>query len=191
MTVHDPQAEENLWVIDPLDGTTNVKFGIPFFAVSIAYVERGIVSMGAIYDPSRDELFYAEAGKGAFLNGQEIKTQDVVDFRSALVNVGSPYSEIDFQKTNPFAAMVHQQGGRVVNFGSGALECAYVACGRLSMYYEAGLKPWDIAAGYVLVKEAGATMNSLGNSFSIFQQPEVLVGNKEIVSKALKLLLAK
>lgn len=190
-SILNPELEENLWVVDPLDGTTNAKFGLPFFAVSIAYCQRGIVTAGAIYDLNRDELFWAEKGKGAFLHDKKIVVQELKDFHGALVDVGSPYSESDFQKTYPFGAIIHQNGGRVVNFGSGALECAYVASGRLSLYFEAGLKPWDIAAGSLLIEEAGGMMASLVESFSIFHQTEVLVGSKEIVSKAKELLVRK
>lgn len=89
-SILSPEMEENLWIVDPLDGTTNAKFGIPFFAVSIAYCQRGIVTTGAIYDPSRDELFWAEKGKGAFLHDKRIVGQNLNDFHGALVNVGSP-----------------------------------------------------------------------------------------------------
>lgn len=189
--VSSPELEENLWIVDPLDGTTNAKFGIPFFVVSIAYCQCGIVTAGAIYDPNRDELFWAEKGRGAFLNDRKIQIQEIKEFQGALVNVGCPYSESNFQKIYPFSTLVHKNGGRVVNFGSGALECAYVASGRLSMYFESGLKPWDIAAGSLLVEESGGTMTSLIQSFSIFNQTEVLVGNKEIVSRAKELLVLK
>lgn len=187
--VQNPELEEHLWIVDPLDGTTNAKFGIPFFAISIAYCQRGVVTAGVIYDPNRNELFWAEKGKGAFLNDKQIVVQERKDFCDSLGNVGSPYSESDFQRTYSFGTIVHQNGGRVVNFGSGVLECAYVASGRLSLYFEAGLKPWDIAAGSLLIEEAGGTMASLAQSFSIFHQTEILVGNKEIVSRAKELLV--
>lgn len=190
-TIQNPELEQNLWIVDPLDGTTNAKFGIPFFAVSIAYCQRGVVTAGVIYDPNRNELFWAEKGKGTFLNDKQIVVQERKDFRDSLGNVGSPYSESDFQRTYSFGTIVHQNGGRVVNFGSGVLECAYVASGRLSLYFEAGLKPWDIAAGSLLVEESGGTMASLAQSFSIFHQTEILVGNKEIVLRAKELLVRK
>lgn len=186
-----PELEENLWIVDPLDGTTNAKFGISYFAVSIAYCQRGVVLAGAIYDPSRDELFSVEKGCGAFLNDKQIRVQELKEIRGALVDVGSPYSESDFQKTYPFSALIHKNGGRVVNFGSAALECAYVASGRLSLYFEAGLKPWDIAAGSLLVEEAGGMMTSRTEPFSIFCQTEVLVGNKDMVLRATELLTLK
>lgn len=190
-SILNPELEENIWIVDPLDGTTNAKFGVPFFSVSIAYCQRGSVIAGAIYDPNHDELFWAEKGKGAFLHDKKIMVQELKDFHGALVDVGSPYSESDFQKTYPFSVLVHKNGGRVVNFGSGALECAYVAGGRLSIYFEAGLRPWDIAAGSLLVEEAGGTIASRTEPFSIFHQTEVLVGNKDIVSRATELLHLK
>lgn len=186
--IPNPVLEEDLWIIDPLDGTTNAKFGIDYFSISIAYCQRSVVHAAVIYDPTRGELFWAEKGKGAFLNDKQIAVQELNNFYGSLVNIGSPYSEDDFQRTYPFGAIVHQKGGRVVNFGSGALECAYVACGRFSMYFEAGLKPWDIAAGSLIIGEAGGKMISLIEPFSIFHQSEVLVGNKNIVASAVDLL---
>jgi myo-inositol-1(or 4)-monophosphatase len=182
--IKNPESEESLWVVDPLDGTTNATFNIPFFVVSIAYIEKGKVIAGVIYDPNREELFYAEKEKGAFLNNKPITVQKIKSFENALVNVGSPYSQSNFTKTYPFGEVVHQYGGRVVNFSSAALELAYVSCGRLSMYFEIGLKPWDVAAGSLLIEEAGGVIESLNNSFSIFNPAEVFAGNKEIVKEA-------
>ncbi len=187
-SVENPEHEAHLWFVDPLDGSTNAKFGIPFFTVSIAYMEKSVVRAAAIYDPSRDELFWAEKGLGSYVNGKKIMVDNTRDFRNTIVDIGSPYAEGDFQRTYPFGNVVHQQGGRVVNFGSGALECAYVASGRLSLYYEAGLKPWDIAAGSLIVEEAGGVMHPLAEPFSIFSQKEIFVGNKELVAKAKGLL---
>lgn len=182
--ISDFESVSHLWIVDPLDGTTNATFDIPFYSVSIAYMDKGRVVAGAIYDPSRNELFWAVRGKGAFLNDQPIHIGEQSRFKGAVVDIGCPYGQEDFQKTYPLGEQLHALGARIVNLGSGALECAYVGCGRLSFYYEAGLKPWDIAAGSLIVEEAGGIMTSLKEPFSVFQQKEILVGNKVLVDKA-------
>lgn len=175
---------DNLWIIDPLDGTTNFAHSLPLFCVSVAYVENGVVKCGAIYDPKRKELFFAQKDGGAFLNGKPIHVQIKSTFSGALVDVGCPYDSQNFGKTYPLGKFLHKEGARIVNLGSGALECAYVASGRLSFYYEVGLKPWDIAAAYLIVKEAGGIMDSVLKPFSIFNPFDILVGNTDIVEQS-------
>lgn len=182
--VSHPEQEGCLWVIDPLDGTTNFKYHVPFFAVSVAFVEHGVVRCGAIYDPSRDELFWAERGKGAYFGREKIFVDQTNAFSGTLVDVGSPYARENFEKTYPLGVAFHAQEARVVNFGSAALECAYVACGRLSLYYEVGLKPWDVAAGALLIEEAGGKVVSEGNRFNPFHFERFLAGNPTLVKKA-------
>lgn len=182
--VPHPEQENCLWVIDPLDGTTNFKYHVPFFAVSVAFVARGVVRCGAIYDPSRDELFWAERGKGAYHNGEPIHVRRTATLEGALVNIGSPYLSGHFHQTYPLGDLLHNHGARIVNLGSAALECAYVACGRLSLYYEVGLKPWDVVAGALLIEEAGGKVVSEGNTFNPFHFERFLAGNPTLVKKA-------
>lgn len=183
-----PEQEEHLCVIDPLDGTTNARYGVPFFAVSVAYVTRGTIQCGAIYDPSRDELFWVEKEKGAHLDDKKIHVGQEISLSGALVDVGSPYKKENFDKTYPLGTVFHKLGARMVNFGSAALECAYVACGRLSLYYEVGLKPWDVAAGALLIKEAGGSVVSEEKTFNPFHFESFLAGNSGLVKKAQGLL---
>lgn len=182
--ISHPEQEDYLWVIDPLDGTTNYSYGLPFFAVSVAYVRRGIIQCGAVYDPSRRELFWAEKRKGAYLDNKKIHVGQETSLSGALVDVGSPYKKENFEKTYPLGGKFHQAGSRAVNFGSAALECAYVACGRLSLYYEVGLKPWDVVAGALLIEEAGGKVVSEGNRFNPFHFERFLAGNPILVKKA-------
>lgn len=175
---------DHLWVIDPLDGTNNNRFGLPLFSISVAYLEKGIVRAGGIYDASRKELFWAKKGEGAYCNDQQIRVYDQQDFDGALVNVGCPYKIENFQRTYPVGKVLHSQGARLVNLGSAALECAYVASGRLALFYEVGLKPWDVAAADLIIKEAGGVIDSLSQPFSIFQPDEVIAGNFQLVEKA-------
>ena len=153
-----PETIPDIWIVDPLDGTTNAKHDIPFFCVSIAYVQYGQIIAGGIYDPKRDEFFYAEKGKGAYCNNKPIIIPDATSIDGLIINIGSPYNQKNFQLTYPFGKAFHDRGARIVNFGSSVLEFAWVASGRLSAYLEAGLKPWDIAAANLLVSEAGGVM---------------------------------
>ncbi|MBI3559784.1 inositol monophosphatase [Candidatus Gottesmanbacteria bacterium] len=184
----DPTREDHLWVIDPLDGTTNFAYQLPLCAVSVAYLERGEVLYGAVYDPFRHELFWAERGKGAFLNGDRIQVHHATTFNGALVDIGSPYLSKNFRRTCPVGIRLHNEGARIVNLGTAALECAYVACGGLSLYYEVGLKPWDVAAGALLIKEAGGTVVSEGDTFNLFHFERFLAGNPTLVKKAQTLI---
>lgn len=183
-----PVQEPHLWVIDPLDGTTNFAFQLPMLAVSVAYIEKGVTQCGAIYDPYRRELFWATRGGGAFLNNEPIHVRRAKTFTGSLVNVGSPYKAENFIKTYPMGQVFHQKGARIVNLGTAALECAYVACGRLSLFYETGLKPWDIAAGKLIVEEAEGTLDFIRRDAHTFQFYIVVAGNSALVRKAKRLI---
>jgi len=188
-TIDHPENVSHLWVIDPLDGTTNFSYELPFFSVSVAYVQKGIVLCGAVCDPIRRELFWAEKGKGAFLNGNRIHVKNQKNLKNALIEVGSPYLRETFDQTYPYGQLFHKQGARIVNLSSAALECCYVACGRLSAKFESGLKPWDIAAAKLIVEEAGGVMTSFqSHKFLIFQPNQVLAGNPEIARYIRKLI---
>lgn len=169
------------WIVDPLDGTTNFAHGFPFFGVSIAYTEAGLGKVGVIYCPISDELFCACQGEGAWLNGEPIRVSEVETLERSLVATGFPY---DIQENlarvlAPFQALlpVVQDIRRA---GAAALDMAYVACGRLDGFWEIKLKPWDTAAGQLLVTEAGGAVTDFqGGSYNPFL-PEVLVSNGRI-----------
>ena len=167
-----------VWIIDPLDGTTNFAHNFPWFSVSIAFYEKGKSQVGVIFCPIQNELFCATSGGGAWLNDQRIKVSEVYLLQKALVATGFPYdvqerpdSIVDMLK----AVLTHSQGVR--RAGAATLDLAYLACGRLDAFWEVGLKPWDTAAGYLLVEEAGGTLsNFTGTPFSPFV-PELLASN--------------
>ncbi len=159
--IKKPETVPSLWIMDPLDGTTNFFYGIPMFCVSVAYAEFGKVVAGAIYDPNRGEMFSARVGRGAFLNQEKIRVQNG-GFSGSLANIGSPYKRSDFSKCKPLFDKVYSKGARPRNFGSAALEIAYVACGRLSYYFEWGARPWDVAAGSLIISEAGGKTEYFG-----------------------------
>ncbi|MCY7558131.1 inositol monophosphatase family protein [Paenibacillus macerans] len=160
---------EYLWIVDPIDGTTNFVHGFPFFCVSIALAYRGEVTVGVIYDPMRDELFLAEKGKGAYMHGQKCKVSAESVLSDSVVAVG-------FNPDREFALPTNMRGlnalsGEVRSLraaGSAALHLAYVAAGRLSGYYEVGLNAWDVAAGALIVAESGGIVtDTVGNPYDI------------------------
>ena len=160
------------WIVDPLDGTTNYAHGYPCYCVSIALEEAGELVLGVIYDPTRDEMFAAERGGGATLNGRRIRVSEISDLNEALLCTGYPY---DVRGRGDFARnfanfILNAQGVR--RDGSAALDLAYVACGRFDGFWEEGLRPWDVAAGVVLVEEAGGRVSRYdGSPFHIYTPP--------------------
>lgn len=158
------------WIIDPLDGTTNYAHGFPFFCVSIAFEKDGIMETGVIYDPLRDELFTAEREGGAFLNGRRLRVSTVDELSRSLLATGFPY-DIRVSKDNNldyFKAMaVSAQAVR--RPGAAALDLAYLAAGRIDGFWELKLKPWDTAAGCLIVREAGGVISDMaGQAWNLF-----------------------
>jgi len=173
---------DHQWYIDPLDGTVNYVHGLPIYSVSIAYAERGKLLLGVVYDPQRDELFSAESGVGAWLNGEPIHPAGATDLDHALLVTGFPYDI----RTNPdnnldhyahFA--LHSQGVR--RLGSAALDLCYVACGRFDGFWELRLNPWDVAAGGLVARQAGTVVTNLEGSEDFISPPQsILAANSTI-----------
>ncbi len=176
-TIDNPQSSYR-WIIDPLDGTTNFAHAYPHFCVSIALEQEGDLALGLVYDPLREELFKAVKGQGASLNGNPIQTSKVTQLGTALLATGFPYDQREnaaFYLSFFNAFMLHSQGIR--RNGSAALDLCYLACGRLDGFWELKLRPWDTAAGSLIVREAGGTLTDFsGNEFSI-QGEETLGSN--------------
>ena len=150
------QGTRYTWLIDPIDGTTNYAHGYPVFSVTLALLDQGELVLGIVYDPLRDECFTAERGKGAWLDGRQLCVSATDQLRGALLSTGFPYHRFTSPDTNiaQFGAMIMQCQG-IVRSGSAAIDLAYVAAGRSDGHWELGLKPWDSAAGALLVREAG------------------------------------
>src|SRR6266699_6610972 len=146
---------ESKWIIDPLDGTTNYAHGYPCFCVSIAVERAGSIEIGVVYDPLRDEMFAAERGHGATLNESRIRVSTVEDLNRAMVCTGFPYNVRERPDFAREFANFTMQAQAVRRDGSAALDLAYVACGRFDGFWEDGLNPWDVAAGVLLISEAG------------------------------------
>jgi myo-inositol-1(or 4)-monophosphatase len=180
------------WYIDPLDGTVNYAHGVPFFCVSLAYAVAGKLTLAAVFDPMRDELFIAEHGKGAWLNGRRLGVRPVTELARSLLVTGFPYDIWKTEQNNldhfgKFARI--SQGVR--RLGSAALDLCYVAAGRFDGYWELSLKPWDLAAGVLIALEAGARVTNLSGGTELLSPPySVLAATPEIHGKMLENLLA-
>jgi myo-inositol-1(or 4)-monophosphatase len=150
------------WYVDPLDGTVNYAHGIPIFSVSIAYAHNGIVTLGVVYDPMRDELFAAERGRGARLNGRSLQVSKVTDLQHSLLVTGFPYDSwsTPYNNLEYFGRFAKTTQG-VRRLGSAALDLCYVGAGRFEGYWELSINPWDVAAGGLIATEAGATVTKM------------------------------
>jgi myo-inositol-1(or 4)-monophosphatase len=160
---------EYLWIVDPVDGTTNFVHGFPFFSVSIALAHKGEVIVGVVYDPMRDELFVAEKGKGAYVHGRRMSVSQEGTLRESLLATGFPADPnfalpLNMKGLNALAPQVRN----IRSGGSAALHMAYVAAGRLSGFWEFGLNSWDLAAGSLLVAESGGSVTDIkGNPYDL------------------------
>lgn len=165
------------WIIDPLDGTTNYAHGYPCFCVSIALEHAGAIEVAVIYDPMRDEMFAAERGRGATLNERRIQVSTVDDLNNAMLCTGFPY---DVRERPNFArdfANFTMEAQAVRRDGSAAIDLAYIACGRFDGFWEDGLKPWDVAAGVLLIQEAGGRVTDFTDGVLDIYSPKVLASN--------------
>lgn len=167
-----------LWIIDPLDGTTNYTHSYPFFAVSIALEVEGVVKLGLVYDPVKDEMFRAAVGQGAYLNGERIRVSDTKDIENGNLCTGFIHTtdRIVEENLRHFENFIWRSRA-VRRDGSAALDLCYVACGRYDGFWEIGLNPWDTAAGFLIAEEAGGKVTDFsGNKFGIYGE-ETLASN--------------
>jgi myo-inositol-1(or 4)-monophosphatase len=170
--------EKYKWIIDPLDGTTNFIHGVPPFAVSIALMDGEELVLGVVYEVTQNECFYAWKGSKAFLDGKEITVTKAATTGDALIATGFPYSAMDM--LDPFIAsmryfMIHSHGLR--RFGSAATDLAYLAAGRFEAFYEHGLKPWDVAAGALIVRQAGGKVSDFNGTGKFLFNGEIVASN--------------
>jgi myo-inositol-1(or 4)-monophosphatase len=182
-------ASDHKWIIDPLDGTTNFTHGLPIYCTSIALEYKGEVVLGVVYDPSQDELFTAEKGKGAYLNNRRIHVSHASRLMESLIVTGFPYDI----RENPFNAVEHftnflMSSQAVRRLGSAALDLSYVACGRFDGFWEVTLNPWDMAAGVLFVQEAGGKFTNFKGFPSDIYTPNVLTTNGLIHDQMVEVL---
>jgi myo-inositol-1(or 4)-monophosphatase len=169
------------WIVDPLDGTTNFLHGIPHFAISIALERDGEIVSGLVYEPTRDEMYMAEKGQGAFVNDRRLRVSGRRQLGEAVVGTGMPYrSHGDHEGYLDALAAVMAATSGVRRMGAGSLDLAYVAAGRFDGFWEFDLKPWDIAAGILLVREAGGYVSDLAGGRNMMTTGDVLAANDHL-----------
>ena len=184
----DSQAEYQ-WIIDPLDGTTNFIHGFPQYAVSIGLAHKGVLSHAVVYDTTRNELFTASKGGGAFLNEKRIRVSKRAKLEEALIGTGFPYRS--FVHIDAYIAIFRelmQKTSGLRRPGAASLDLAYVACGRLDGFWEFGLSPWDMAAGALLISEAGGLVGDLRGEPNYLASGNFVGGNPKVFSQLLQVI---
>ncbi|HTT12271.1 MAG TPA: inositol monophosphatase family protein [Burkholderiaceae bacterium] len=182
-------GDEYTWIIDPLDGTTNFIHGFPQYAVSIALQHRGQLAQAVVYDPTRNELFTASKGRGAFLNDRRIRVSRRTQLRECLVGTGFPFRSLEHMDDylRMFRRITEETAG-IRRPGAAALDLAYVAAGRLDGFWEIGLSPWDMAAGALLILEAGGFIADFKGEPNYLTNGRVVAGNPKTFAQLLKLV---
>lgn len=177
----DDDIKDFTWIIDPLDGTTNFVHGIPFFSVSIALFRNKKVVLGVVYNPGMNECFHSYEGGGVYVNDLPIKISETDSLADAIVATGFPYDDLpDIERYMALLRVFVEHSHGVRRFGSAALDLAYVASGRFDAFYEAGLNPWDVAAGTFLVKQAGGEVSDFTGGTDYIFGKELIACNKAL-----------
>ncbi len=181
------QTSEFQWIIDPLDGTTNFIHGFPQYAISIALAHKGVLTQAVVYDPNRNELFTATKGGGAFLNDKRIRVSKCVKLEASLLGTGFPYRVFDHVDT--YLAIFKEMTKRTAGIrrpGAASLDLAWVACGRIDGFWEFGLSPWDMAAGALLILEAGGLVSDLAGDSNYLQTGNIVGGTPKVFNQLLQ-----
>jgi myo-inositol-1(or 4)-monophosphatase len=182
------QESEYTWIIDPLDGTTNFLFNIPHFSTSIALQHKGELVVGVVYDVCLDECFSAYKGGGAFLNNEPINVRQADSFQDTIIATGFPFNdEARVEKALQLVRYIKSHTRGMRRMGSAALDLAYVAAGRFDAYLEAGINAWDVAAGALLVQEAGGTVTDLAGNASFLFKQQILASSPAVQADVLKM----
>jgi myo-inositol-1(or 4)-monophosphatase len=180
--------KSHMWVVDPLDGTTNFLHGIPQFAVSIGLLREGVPIAGLIYNPANDELYMAEKGSGAFLNDSRLRVAGRKQLNECVIACGLPHiGRGDHELSRKEMAALQPKVAGLRRFGAASLDLAFVAAGRLDGYWERNLQPWDIAAGIVLIKEAGGTVGDIHGG-DVMKTGNIVCGNEFVNGELTKIL---
>ncbi|MFK7957606.1 MAG: inositol monophosphatase family protein [Lysobacterales bacterium] len=184
-----PEDAETVWIIDPLDGTRNYIQGLPHFAISIGVQTRGVLEHGLVYDPTREEMFTASKGSGAYLNDHRVRVSNRTAMSGSLLATGFPFRarEALDDYMNMFRG-VFDIAGDMRRAGAASLDLAYVAAGRVDGFWEMGLKPWDIAAGALLVREAGGLCTDFSGADGFLDSGNIIAGNLKLVGQIKKTL---
>lgn len=182
---------EHQWIIDPLDGTTNFIHGFPQYAVSIAYAQAGVVQHGVVYDPTRNELFTASRGRGAFLNDRRIRVSRRIRLNDSLVGTGFPYRA--FEHADAYMKMFRELTEKTAGLrrpGAASLDLAYVACGRFDAFFEIGLAPWDFAAAALMVQEAGGLVSDFAGDANYVSTGNIVAGTPKVFAQLIQIIQA-
>ena len=186
---HGNPNADHVWIIDPLDGTTNFIHGFPVYCVSIALSVNGRIEQAVIYDPSRNDLFTATKGRGAYMNERRIRVAKRTRLQETLLSTGFPYRKTDrFNHTLRVIGEVMQQAAGVRRPGAAALDLAYVAAGFTDGFFETGLQPWDVAAGSLLVTEAGGLVGNYSGESDFLERGECIAANPRIYGQLVQIL---
>lgn len=186
---HGRAGADHVWVIDPLDGTTNFIHGFPVYCVSIALLVRGRVEQAVVYDPTRNDLFTATRGRGAFLNDRRIRVSKRTQLKESLISTGFPFRPGDnFNLYLRMMADVMKRTAGLRRPGAAALDLCYVAAGFTEGFFETGLSPWDVAAGSLIVTEAGGLIGNFTGESDFLEQRECLAGSPRIYGQLVKVL---
>ena len=186
---HGAANSEYVWIIDPLDGTTNFIHGLPFYAVSIALAFRDQIQQAVVYDPTRNDLFYASKGRGAYLNDKRLRVSKRTRMGDSLIGTGFPFRRGDnFQRYMRMFEEVSQKCAGLRRPGAAALDLCYVAAGHYDAFFETGLSPWDIAAASLMITEAGGLIGNFTGESDYLYQREVLAGNPKIYAQMVGIL---
>jgi myo-inositol-1(or 4)-monophosphatase len=186
---HGAKHSDYLWIIDPLDGTTNFIHGFPVYAVSIALAFRGKVEQAVVYDPTRNDLFYASKGRGAFLNDRRLRVSKRTRLAESLIGTGFPFRKGDnFHRYVEMFEQVMQHCAGVRRPGAAALDLCYVAAGWYDGFFETGLNPWDVAAGSLLITEAGGLIGNFTGEADFLYQREAVAGSPKVYGQLVQLL---
>ena len=180
---------EFLWIIDPLDGTTNFIHGFPQYAVSIALAWRGVVQQAVVYDPNRNDLFYASRGRGAFLNDRRLRVSKRLRLADSLIGTGFPFRKGDnFKRYMKMFEEISQQCAGLRRPGAASLDLCYVAAGWYDGFFETGLSPWDIAAASLIITEAGGLIGNFSGEADFLYQREVVAGTPKVYGQLVNIL---
>ncbi len=181
--------KSNTWIVDPLDGTTNFLHGIPQFAISIGLQREGVIVAGVIYNPANEELYIAERGKGAFLNDQRLRVAGRKQLSECVIACGLPHiGRGDHELSRREMTEIQNRVAGLRRFGAASLDLAFVATGRLDGYWERNLQPWDIAAGLIMVREAGGVISGIEGDDTALTTGNVVCGNETIQRELVKIL---
>ncbi len=182
------EKSDHLWIIDPLDGTSNFMRGIPHYCVSIACLIEGRLAHAVVFDPVRQEEFTASRGRGAQLNGHRLRVSNRIDLRECLLGTGIPFLGHEQQRLPQYTQTLAELAGQCMGIrraGAAALDLAYVAAGRFDGFWETGLERWDMAAGALLIKEAGGLISDLSGSERYLDNGQVVCGNPKVFKQLL------